>query len=87
MDSTINKEKLFELLLPALRSKQKMLKKVGVNYVKVEDIWNYLSLHVWIYKNHLALNDLVADIFDLSNLEITNYVKNLMGNIDRPPIF
>ena len=87
MDFSYSKEKLYEKLRPALRSKQKMLKKLGVNYVKEEDIWNYLSLHVWIYKENLGLNDLVNDIFELSNLEITNYVKNLMGDIDRPPIF
>ena len=87
MDLTNSKQELYEKIKPALRSKTKMLKRVGVNYVREEDIWNYLSLHVWIYKKNLSLNDLVTDIFELSNLEITNYVKKLMGDIDRPPIF
>ena len=82
-----SKEDLYKRLLPALRSKQKMLRQIGINYVKPEDIWNYLSLHVWVYKENLGLNDLVDDILTLSNIKITNYVKEMIEDIDRPAIF
>jgi len=87
MDDFLSKEKLYEKLKPALNSKVKSLKKIGINYVKKEDIWNYLSMHLWAYKDNLTLSDLVNDILTLSNIEITSYVKSVMEDINRPPIF
>lgn len=87
MKEQISKEELFIKLKPALNSKVKSLRRIGINYVKVEDIWNYLSMHIWAYKDNLTLHDLVNDILELSNMEITNYVKSLMEDVNRPPIF
>ncbi len=87
MKEQFTKKELYEKLNPALNSKVKSLKRIGINYVKKEDIWNYLSLHVWVYKDNLTLHDLVNDILELSNMEITTYVKSLMEDVNRPPIF
>ena len=36
-------EELYERIKPALRCKQSEMKRNGYNYIKLEDIWNYLK--------------------------------------------
>lgn len=77
MDLEFNSLKeLYERLLPALNTKVMELKRNDLDYIKKEDIWNYLKDTKWISSNNLLLYQMVDDILNLDNYEIDEYVKN-----------
>lgn len=71
---------LYSRLKPALYSKNLEFKRRNINYIKEEDIWNYLVNYVWINKINLDMFEMVKDIFDLDIIKIDNYVKSLLEN-------
>ena len=76
MDIEFNSIKeLYERLLPALKTKVTELKRNDLDYIKVEDIWNYLKETKWKSANNLLLYQMVDDILKLDNSEIDEYVK------------
>ncbi len=76
MDIEFNSLKeLYDRLLPALNTKVTELKRYDLDYIKVEDIWNYLRLNKWTKANNLLLYQMVDDILNLDNEEIDEYVK------------
>ena len=76
MDIEFNSIKeLYERLLPALKTKVTELKRNDLDYIKVEDIWNYLKETKWKSANNLLLYQMVDDILKLDNNEIDEYVK------------
>ena len=76
MDIEFNSLKeLYDRLLPALNTKVTELKRYDLDYIKVEDIWNYLSLSKWSKANNLLLYQMVDDILNLDNEEIDEFVK------------
>lgn len=67
MDIKFNSIKeLYKRVMPALRSKKRMLLKNGIN-VKEEDIFKYLSKEKWSKSQNLSLNDIVSDIINLKD--------------------
>ena len=70
-----NVKELYERLLPALNTKVIELKRNDLDYIKVEDIWNYLKDKKWSKANNLLLYQMVDDILSLDNYEIDEYVK------------
>ncbi len=70
-----NLKELYDRLLPALNTKVTELKRYDLDYIKVEDIWNYLRLNKWTKANNLLLYQMVDDILNLDNEEIDEYVK------------
>ena len=50
-------------------------KNEGIDYINVNDIWNYLKDTKWKISKNLVLCDMVNDIFSLDNKVIDNYVK------------
>ena len=70
-----NVKELYERLKPALTTKVTELKRNDLDYIKVEDIWNYLKESKWINANNLLLYQMVDDILNLDNNEIDEYVK------------
>ena len=66
---------LFERLKPALDAKVNELKRKDLDYIKKEDIWNYLKTTKWSKADNLELYQMVDDIFKLSDSEIDEYVK------------
>ena len=70
-----NVKELYERLLPALNAKIIELKRCDIDYVKKEDIWNYLKNEKWSKANNLLLYQMVDDILNLDNFEIDEYVK------------
>ena len=70
-----NVKELYERLKPALTTKVTELKRNDLDYIKVEDIWNYLKESKWISANNLLLYQMVDDILNLDNNEIDEYVK------------
>lgn len=76
-------EELYKRVYPALKSKVKELKKNDINYIKEEDIWNYLVELHWKKDKGLLLSDVVDDILNTENSVIDNYVKNEMKKMKR----
>ena len=70
-----NVKELYERLKPALSTKVTELKRNDLDYIKVEDIWNYLKESKWMSANNLLLYQMVDDILNLDNMEIDDYVK------------
>lgn len=76
MDIEFNSVKeLYERLKPALTTKVTELKRNDLDYIKIEDIWNYLKDSKWSKANNLLLYQMVYDILNLDNNEIDEYVK------------
>lgn len=76
MDIEFNSVKeLYERLKPALTTKVIELKRNDLDYIKMEDIWNYLKDSKWSKANNLLLYQMVDDILNLDNNEIDEYVK------------
>lgn len=70
-----NVKELYERLKPALNTKVTELKRNDLDYIKIEDIWNYLKDSKWTQANNLLLYQMVDDILNLDNVEIDEYVK------------
>lgn len=80
-----NIKELYDRLKPALKSKVEELKRNDLDYIKSEDIWNYLKITKWSKANNLLLYQMVDDILNLDNSEIDEYVKNnIRKKIVRP---
>ena len=76
MDIEFNSvQELYERLKPALTTKVTELKRNDLDYIKKEDIWNYLKDSKWSKANNLLLYQMVDDILKLDNNEIDEYVK------------
>lgn len=76
-------KELYDRVTPALNSKVKELKRNNIDYVKKEDIWNYLIVNVWTKEKGLELADVVDDILNVPNWELENYVKENMKMMER----
>jgi hypothetical protein len=74
---------LYARVKPALLSKNSDLKRLGINYIKEEDIWNYLKKTKWVSTTNLSLSEMVSDIFNLNAYDIEKYVKDNMNNMAR----
>lgn len=69
-------KELYNRLRPALDTKVEELKRKDLDYIKKEDIWNYLKINKWEKADNLLLYQMVDDILNLDNYEIDEYVKN-----------
>lgn len=67
---------LYERLKPALLAKEAELKRNDINYIKIEDIWNYLRISKWSKSRNLLLYQMVDDILNVDNMILDNYVKD-----------
>ena len=70
-----NIKELYDRLTPALNAKVTELKRNDLDYIKKDDIWNYLKTKKWSSANNLLLYQMVDDILNLNNSEIDEYVK------------
>ena len=76
---------LYARLEPALIAKVADLYRNGIDYIKKEDIWNYLKIKKWQNASNLLLYQMVDDILNTDNVLIDNYVKdNLKKNTIKP---
>ncbi len=71
-----NVKELYERLKPALNAKVIELKRNELDYIKAEDIWNYLKDKKWSKANNLLLYQMVDDILNLDEQEIDSFVKS-----------
>lgn len=74
---------LYSRIRPALVSKNNDLQRIGINYVKEEDIWNILKETKWVKTRDLSLSEMVSDIFNLDKNVIEKYVRDKMSKIPR----
>ena len=70
-----NIKELYDRLTPALNAKVTELKRNDLDYIKKDDIWNYLKTKKGSSANNLLLYQMVDDILNLNNNEIDEYVK------------
>lgn len=68
-------KELYHRVKPALKSKMYEMHRDGFEYIKEEDIWNYLKEQKWIHSVNLNLSEMVSDILQTDNHEIDNYFK------------
>ena len=71
-----NVKELYDRVTPALNTKVIELKRNDLDYIKKDDIWNYLKNTKWKMANNLLLYQMVDDILNLDNNEIDEYVKS-----------
>ncbi len=69
-----NKKELYNKVLPALFSKVKETRRLGLNYITEKDVWNYLVDNEWKKRNDLELFDLISDILSVDNYRLYDYV-------------
>lgn len=68
-----NLQELYDLLLPALETKEIQLKRNDYFGLSKKDIWNYLKETRWKDLNNLRLYQMVADILYVDNDELNSY--------------
>lgn len=74
-------EELYKRLIPAMNTKVNELKLVGISYITVDDIWNYLKKYKWSKSRDLTLSECVDDILNTSEEDYKKYMKNKMKDI------
>ena len=75
MNNEINSLRdLYELLYPALKSKEREMHDLKHLYIKDTDIWEYLKNNVWNEATDLTLSDMVSDILHTDNDKIASYL-------------
>ncbi len=76
-------EELYQRVKPALNSKVKEFKRNKMDFIKEEDIWNYLIETKWKNGKGLELFDIVDDILNTDNKEIEQFVTSKLKEIKR----
>ena len=69
------KEELFNRVKPALKIKEKDLKKLGYLDITLLDVWNYLIESKWSKSKNLVLSDIVDDILNVDIDGLNNYLN------------
>ncbi len=79
MDNIVftSQEELYKRILPALKSKKKVLHKEGFKSISEKDIWDYLRFNKWQKSHSLELCDMVDDILNTENVLIMEYYHNI----------
>lgn len=72
---------LYNRLIPAMETKVNELKRNGIKYINVNDIWDYLRINKWSKSKDLTLSKCVDDILNTSDLEYQKYIKSKMSDI------
>ncbi len=68
-----NVRELYELLLPALETKEIQLRRNDYLGLSKQDIWDYLKNTIWKNANNLTLNQMVSDILNADDEQINSY--------------
>lgn len=76
-----NLEELYNRLIPAMETKVNELRRNGIKYINVDDIWNYLKINKWSKSKNLTLSDCVDDILNTNDDDYKIYIRNKMKDI------
>ena len=82
MDKSMTIEDLFNLLRPAFLVSERMFKFKKLDYIKKEDMWNYLRSNKWKKKN-ISISEMVHDIINISIKDVLEYVNSNIHNMKR----
>ena len=74
---------LYNRLLPALNTRVKELIREDINYIKSEDVWNFLKETKWHNSRNLLLHEMADDILCCTKFDIDAYFKDKMGKLKR----
>ena len=66
---------LYIRLLPALKSKKKILNRSGYSYINEKDIWDTLRIKKWKDHSNLMLCDMVNDILHTDDKVFGNFFR------------
>ena len=80
-------EELYNRLKPALEAKRIQMKRNGFNYIKIEDIWNYLKEIKWKKARDLSLYEMVDDVLNIDDIVIDSYIIGKMNLKNREIYF
>lgn len=69
------KSDLFKRVTPALNCKIRELERSEKEYLKKEDIWNFLLKTKWEHVEGLELSEMVDDILNLDNDKLIKYLN------------
>ena len=72
-------EELYKRVKPALSTKKEEMKRCGYNYIKEEDIWNYLKEVKWKSSKDLSLYDMTNDILNTDDEIIDSYLRKKLN--------
>ena len=78
-----NLEELYSRVKPALYSKTMEFRRKKIDYIKEEDIWNYLSIYVWKKSASLDLASMVSSIMEVREEDLKNYVHGILREQNR----
>ncbi len=71
-----SQEDLYKRILPALKSKKKILACSGFKNVNENDVWDYMRFNKWNTSYGLELCEMVSDILNTDNDLIIKYCHN-----------
>ncbi len=80
-------EELYKRLKPALKTKTEEMRRDGFDYIKEEDVWNYLKEVKWKTSRNLNLYQMVSDVLNIDNILIDSYLKDKLNSKDRKVYF
>lgn len=88
MDIEFNSlEELYLRIKPALKTKTEEMHRNGINYIKENDVWNYLKEIKWKEAKNLNLYQIVSDVLEIDDVLIDNYVKDKIKANNETPNF
>lgn len=68
-------EELYRRMEPALHTKREEMHRNGYPYIKIEDIWDYLTEMKWVHAKDLALYQMVSDVLNAPDEKIETYLR------------
>ena len=80
-------EELYNRLKPALETKRIQMQRNGFNYIRIEDIWNYLKEIKWKKARDLSLYEMVDDVLNIDDIVIDSYLRSKMNLKNRELYF
>jgi len=80
-------EELYKRLTPALKTKAREMVRENYDYIKEQDIWNYLKETKWCNARDLSLSEMVDHVLNSKNEDIDNYVKGKIKRRERRVYF
>ena len=86
MEEFKSEQDLYNALLPALKTKINELKNLNIDYIKKEDVWNYLKINKWRNSSNLLIHEMVDDILNVDAYKLDGYIKKELQNTKKKPI-
>ena len=83
MDEYKSQKELYLALVHALNVKMRIVRNSEYNYIKKEDIWNYLRTNKWCKDINLCISEMVNDIINVEEKMIDRYLKDKLNKEEK----